>query len=199
VTTVVADRFEILFVCHANLCRSPMAELLARRAFDETFGVLGSVVTVASAGTRAYAGSAMHKGSATVLAAAGIDPGAFVARTVDASVLATADLVLTAGREHRAACAALAPGKVRRAFTLRQFTRLVDAVGPVPGLGHRTVPDRLHVLVDRVNATRHLVAPVAGELDDLPDPVNQPIEAFEECADEIRASLDRVLGVIASG
>lgn len=141
------DRFEILFVCHANLCRSPMAELLARRALDETFGVLGSVVAVSSAGTHAHSGSAMHKGSATVLAAAGVDPRGFVARTVDASVLSTADLVLTAGREHRAACVELVPGQVRRAFTLRQFTRLVDAVGPVPDLGHRTVPDRLHRLV----------------------------------------------------
>ena len=193
------DRFEILFVCYANLCRSPMAELLARQAFDETFGVLGSVVVASSAGTRAYAGSAMHKRSAAVLAAAGIDPGAFVSRTVDSSVLATADLVLTAAREQRAACAELAPGKVRHTFTLRQFTRLVDAVGSVPGLANRTVPDRLRVLVARVNATRHLVPPVAAELDDLPDPVNQPIEAFEECADEIRRSLDRVMRVIATG
>jgi protein-tyrosine phosphatase len=193
------DRFEILFVCHANLCRSPMAELLARRAFDETFGVLGSVVAVSSAGTRAYAGSAMHNGSAAVLAADGIDPAAFVTRTVNASVLSTADLVLTAGREHRAACAELVPGKVRRVFTLRQFTRLVDAAGPVPDIDDRTVPERLHLLIDRVNATRHLVPRVAAELDDLPDPVNKPIGAFAECAAEIRASLGRMLRVITAG
>lgn len=193
------DRFEILFVCYANLCRSPMAELLARQAFDETFGVLGSVVAVSSAGTRAYAGSAMHRGSAAVLAAAGIDPGAFVTRTVDVSILSTADLVLTAGREHRAACAELLPGVVRRAFTLRQFTRLVDAAGPVPDLSHRTVPDRLRLLLDRVDATRNLAPRVVAELDDLPDPVNKPIEAFEECADEIGRSLERVMRVIAFG
>jgi protein-tyrosine phosphatase len=194
-----ADSFHILFVCYANLCRSPMAELLARQAFDETFGVLGSVVVASSAGTRAYAGSAIHKRSASVLAAQGIDPSAFVSRTVDSSILTTADLVLTAARQQRAACAELAPAKVRQTFTLRQFTRLVDAAGPLPGLAERTVPDRLHALLSRVNATRHLVPPVAAELDDLPDPVNQPIEAFEVCADEIRGSLERVLRVIAAG
>ena len=192
------DRFEILFVCYANLCRSPMAELLARQAFDQTFGVLGSVVVTSSAGTRAYAGSAMHQNSAAVLAASGVDPSAFLSRTVDSSVLATADLVVTAAREHRAACAELAPGKVRRAFTLRQFTRLVDAVGTVPGLAEQTVPGRLHALLGRVDSTRHLVPPVAGALDDLPDPVSQPIEAFEECADEIRRSLNRMMRVIAA-
>jgi protein-tyrosine phosphatase len=176
-----------------------MAELLARQAFDATFGVLGSVVVASSAGTRAYAGSTMHRSSAAVLEAAGIDPAGFVSRTVDSSVLATADLVLTAGREQRAACAELAPAKVRQMFTLRQFTRLVDAVGFVPGLAHRTVPDRLHVLLARVNATRHLVPQVTAELDDLPDPINRPLEAFEKCADEIRRSLDRVIRVIATG
>jgi protein-tyrosine phosphatase len=193
------DHFEILFVCYANLCRSPMAELLARQAFDETFGVLGSVVVTSSAGTRAYAGSAMHKCAAAVLAAGGADPSAFATRTLDRSVLATADLVLTAAREQRAACAELAPAKVRQTFTLRQFTRLMDAVGSVPGVAERTVPDRLHALLGRVNATRHLVPPVVAGLDDLPDPMDRPIEAFEACAEEIRESLDRVMRVIAAG
>jgi protein-tyrosine phosphatase len=192
-----SDRFEVLFVCHANLCRSPLAERLTRRAFDETFGVLGSVVDVTSAGTNAYDGSAMHKGSATVLANCGIDPAGFVTRTVDSSVLATADLVLTAGREHRAACVSLAPAKVRQAFTLRQFTRMVSAVPAPPGLADLTVPDRMRALVEQVNANRHLVPPVPAEEDDLPDPVNKPIEAFEDCADEIRRSLASVMRVIA--
>src|SRR4051812_10333683 len=100
-----SDGFQILFVCHANLCRSPMAELMARRAFDETFGVLGSVVLTTSAGTNAFEGSGMHQGSATVLTRSGINPDGFVSRMVDSSVLAEADLVLAAAREHRAACA----------------------------------------------------------------------------------------------
>jgi len=191
------DSFHILFVCHANLCRSPLAERLARRAFDETFGVLGSVVETTSAGTHAYEGEAMHRGSATVLANEGIDPTGFVTRTVGPRVLADADLVLTAGREHRAACVTLAPGKVKQAFTLRQFTRMVSEIPAPAGLAERTVPDRMHALVEQVNANRHLVSPVPAEQDDLPDPVNQPIEAFEACAAEIRQSLAAVMRVIA--
>jgi protein-tyrosine phosphatase len=194
---VGSDRFCVLFVCHANLCRSPLAERLARRAFDETFGVLGSVVVTASAGTNAYEGAMMHNGSATVLADCGIDPTGFVSRIVDSSELAGADLVLTAERVHRAACVSLAPAKTRQVFTLRQFARMVSAVPPLAGLAEMTVPDRMTALVEQVNANRHLVPTAPSEEDDLPDPVNKPVEAFKECAAEIQRSLAAVVRVIA--
>jgi low molecular weight protein-tyrosine phosphatase len=191
------DRFEILFVCHANFCRSPMAELLAARAFGEAFGTAAADVVVSSAGTHAYAGSSLHDGSAAVLWECGIDARDFASRTVSPSILLNADLVLTAGREQRAACVTLAPATVRRTFTLRQFTRLAAGVPQAGGEVMASVPGRLRVLVDRVNAGRHLVANVPAEMDDLPDPVDQPIEAFRECAEEIWQSLGTIIGVIS--
>jgi protein-tyrosine phosphatase len=53
------------------------------------------------------------------------------------------------------------------------------------------------VLVDRVNAGRHLVPTVPAGMDDLPDPVDQPIEAFRQCAEEIWQSLGTIIGVIS--
>jgi protein-tyrosine phosphatase len=196
VTGVFGDRFEILFVCRANLCRSPLAERLARRAFDDAFGADAAGVVVSSAGTHAYGGSPMHRGSASVLVECGIDAGGFFSRTVNASVLGTADLVLAAGRDQRAACVTLAPGAVRRAFTLRQFARLVGAV-PAAGAFTGTVPARLRDLVEHVSANRHLVPAVAAEADDLPDPVSQPIEVFRDCARDIWKSVSAVVGVIS--
>ena len=188
------DRFEILFVCHANLCRSPLAERLARRAFDDAFGPAAAAVTTASAGTRAYAGSAMHRSSADVLAECGVDPGGFVSRTVTPGVLNDADLVLTATREQRSACLTLAPGAVRRTFTVRQFARFASAA---PGVGVGSVPERLRGLVDGVNATRHTAPAVAGDDDDLPDPVGQPIEAFRVCAEDVWRSLCTVVTAVS--
>jgi protein-tyrosine phosphatase len=190
------DRFEILFVCHANLCRSPLAERLARRAFDDAFGAAASAVVVSSAGTHAYGGAPMHRGSASVLAERGIDPGGFVSRTVGAAGLMAADLVLTAGRDQRAACVTLAPRAVRRTFTLLQFGRLVAAV-PAAGALTATVPGRLRGLVEQVAAKRHLVPTAPARADDLPDPVDQPIEAFRECAQEIWTSVRTVVTVIS--
>jgi protein-tyrosine phosphatase len=194
---VIEDWFGIVFVCHANLCRSPMAERLARRGLAEAFGAAASGVVVSSAGTHAYAGSPMHRRSAQVLAECGIDAVDFTTRTVSASVLADADLVLTAEREQRAACVKLAPGTVRRAFTLRQFARLAAAV-PASPARPETVPARLHDLVERVNANRHLVPVGPVELDDLADPVGQPIEAFWDCAREIWRSVGVLVEVIAA-
>jgi protein-tyrosine phosphatase len=42
------------------------------------------------------------------------------------------------------------------------------------------------------------VPPVPGEQDDLADPVNQPIEAFRVCAEEVWQSLRTVVGVISA-
>ncbi len=190
------DRFEILFVCHANICRSPIAERLTPRAFADAFGAAGAGVAASSAGTHAYAGSPMHGGSAAVLWECGIDARDFTSRTVNPSALLAADLVLTAGREQRAACVTLAPATVRRTFTLRQFTRLAAAAPAAGGQVPSSVPGRLRVLVDRVNAGRHLVPAVPSEMDDLPDPVDQPIEAFRKCAEEIWRSLGTIIGVI---
>jgi low molecular weight protein-tyrosine phosphatase len=198
VTKVVGNSFGILFVCHANLCRSPLAERLTRQAFGEVFGEGASQVAVSSAGTHAFVGSPMHKGSAQVLDECGIDAGGFASRQLNASILSGADLVITADREQRAACVTMAPGTVRRAFTLRQFTRFVAAVPPVPRLTQGPVPDRLRALVEQIGAVRHLVQPVTGSADDLPDPVRQPIEAFRDCAREIQHTLQSVAGVIAS-
>jgi protein-tyrosine phosphatase len=194
---VIEDWFGIVFVCHANLCRSPLAERLTQRGLAETFGAAASGVVVSSAGTHAYAGSPMHRGSAQVLAECGIDAGGFTSRTLSASVLADADLILTAEREQRAACVTLAPGTVRRAFTLRQFARLAAAVPPSPALPS-TVPARLHDLLERVNANRHLVPVGAAGLDDLADPVGRPVEAFWDCAREIWRSVGTIVEVIAA-
>jgi protein-tyrosine phosphatase len=184
-----------LFVCHANLCRSPLAERLTRHAFEEAFGA--GEVFISSAGTHAYEGSAMHPGSAAVLSERGVEAAGFTTRTLNAAIVATADLVLTAEREQRAACVKLAPGAVRRAFTVRQFARLAGAVPPAAERP-ATVPGRLHSLVEQVNAKRHLVSAAAPGADDLADPVGQPIEAFRECAREVWRSAGVIVGIIAA-
>jgi protein-tyrosine phosphatase len=194
---MLGDRFEIVFVCHANLCRSPMAEGLARRALDDAFGPTASTTVVSSAGTHAFAGSPMHQGSAQVLGECGIDATGFASRPLNSTILSNAGLVLTAAREQRAACVTMAPAANRRTFTLRQFIRYVEAVPHDDGLTTGTASDRLRALVEKVNSIRHLVQPVSATDDDLPDPVRQPVEAFRVCADELQRSLRTVVGVIA--
>ncbi|HEV2088106.1 MAG TPA: hypothetical protein VGR21_07325, partial [Cryptosporangiaceae bacterium] len=126
--SVTDDRFGILFVCTANLCRSPMAEHLARQRLSTA--APADRIVMGSGGTRADAGRSMHPHAAAVLSERGVDPAGFVSRPVSATGLLGASLVLTAAREHRAHCVTVAPGVVRRCFTLAQFVRLAESVDP---------------------------------------------------------------------
>jgi protein-tyrosine phosphatase len=116
--------FTLLFVCQANLCRSPMAERLARLRLARD-GATG--VEVMSAGTRALEGSPMHPVAMRVLAERGADPGEFTSRQVTEKVLDGADLVLTATRHQRAVCVSMVPEMVACTFTMRQFGRMLAA------------------------------------------------------------------------
>lgn len=193
---MTGQQFEILFVCHANLCRSPLAERLARKAFDDAFGAAGAQVVTSSAGTHAHEGTSMHSGSARVLSERGIDSGGFTSRRLNESILMSADLVLTAARSQRAACATMAPAITRRTFTVRQFTRFTTEAPQFAVSGDPT--QRLQSLLTQIASMRHLVPPVSADADDLPDPVGQPVEEFRFCADELWRTMRLVTDVITA-
>lgn len=196
---MTGDRFTVLFVCHANLCRSPMAERLARKSLVDAFSEAGTEVTVVSAGTHARAGMAMHPGTVRVLAERGADVAGFGSQRLTAESVAGADLILTATRAQRAACARLAPAAVSRAFTIHQFGRLVAVLPPLPPRpGPRGPALRMRTLLDQAQQARSgLQPPLVAEDDDLVDPVQRPIEAFRICATEVQGVLDAMMHVIS--
>ncbi len=87
----------ILLVCTGNTCRSPLAEVLLRRALAEA-GVADVAVT--SAGTGALGGEPASEGSTLVALENGLDLTAHRAQVVTREMLADTDLVLTMGRAH---------------------------------------------------------------------------------------------------
>ncbi|CAN5813932.1 low molecular weight protein-tyrosine-phosphatase [soil metagenome] len=117
----------ILFICTANICRSPTAEgvfrTLAQRAGLE------HAFTIASAGT-----SNVHVGeppSAPAIAAAarrGYDISGQRSRTVTKQDIARADLVLAMDRGHMADLRWMAPRD--KPELLQMFTKF----GPMPGI-----------------------------------------------------------------
>ena len=88
---------KILLVCTGNTCRSPLAEVLLRRALAEA-GADG--VEVASAGTGAFAGEPASEGSYLVALEHGLDLTAHRARIVTREMVAGTDLLLAMGRGH---------------------------------------------------------------------------------------------------
>ncbi|MDQ7908228.1 low molecular weight phosphatase family protein [Phytohabitans sp. ZYX-F-186] len=184
------DAFQTLFVCHANLCRSPMAERLAGVRAARAEGL-----AVASAGTHAQPGRRMHPYTEQVLAELGAAPDGFRSQPATAPLLAGSQLVLTATRRQRAHCVSLAPATVRRTFTLRQFARLAATVDR-DRLAGLPAAARARALVDEVAAARGTAQPVPPDDDDLLDPVGQPVESFRTCSRTVTAALDVVFGLI---
>ena len=85
----------ILTLCHGNICRSPLAEVLIEAAISADPLLAGRVV-VSSAGTSdEHAGEGMHANSATILGARGLRT-AHRARLFTPAVATTLDLVLAA-------------------------------------------------------------------------------------------------------
>ena len=111
----------ILIVCTGNICRSPLAEQLLR----ENLRSAGIDAVVTSAGTHAMTGSAMTPEAAALSTQYGASNTEHVARQLTEKLIADADLVLTATRDHRRDVVTLLPKATRYTFTLNQFARLV--------------------------------------------------------------------------
>jgi protein-tyrosine phosphatase len=187
-TTTDAPRerpFTVLFVCTANLCRSPLAENL----FRASLGRLGLDWEAASAGLRARDGLPMHPHAAEVLLERGVSTEGWASRRLSVSRIAAADLVLTAEVAHRQAVVTVAPAAVRYSFTLLQFSQLLS-LGPAeagPG-GQQAGPD----LIRYAELARSRPQNRDSHLLELSDPIGKPIEAFRATADRITEALREI-------
>jgi protein-tyrosine phosphatase len=121
----------ILLICTANQCRSPLAEVLLRRALTEADLADWSVL---SAGTWAEDGRVADSRTQAVAAEWDLDLSRHRARSVDGPMLADTDLVLCMERGQLEALRLEWPAQ---AATLRLFSELgglrYDVLDPVRG------------------------------------------------------------------
>ena len=126
----------VLFICTGNTCRSPMAELLARRKIAEKLGCTIDEldergVVVMSAGIAAMAGGRPSAEAVNVMTRAGLDLSAHVSQPLTRQLAQHADVILPMTRSHRTAIVAEWPDVAER-------TRLVctdggDVSDPIGG------------------------------------------------------------------
>jgi sulfate adenylyltransferase len=162
---------KVLFVCTANICRSPSAELLARAA-----GLPDVVFD--SAGTHAKGGQPISPEMVAVLPPE-LDTSEFRSHRLTTALLEEADLVVTMEAAHRTFVLDDHPGMRRKVFTLGQ---LAEALEQAPeGL------DRDGLLAD-LGSTRRNADPAL----DVPDPYRRGAEAASGCV----ARLDELLRTV---
>jgi protein-tyrosine phosphatase len=128
----MSDPYRVVFVCTGNICRSPMAEVMARAAFADAG--LGEKVSIESAGTGGWhTGEGMDPRAAAELEGLGLESGHSAqqvsARLLDADLLVALDSGHASSLRHSGA----APERVR---LLREFdpdAHGVDVADPYYG------------------------------------------------------------------
>lgn len=173
---------DILVLCTANVCRSPMAAALLTRRLCE----LGVTARVRSAGMLP-GGAPAHPEVVSVMTRYGIDLAAHRSRTADAAELAGASLVLAMARDHLRYAVVTEPGAWPRAFTLRELIRRGERIGPRP-------PDEpLASWLSRAHEGRERAALLGDSAqDDVPDPAGGPFRAYAGIAELLDRSAARL-------
>ncbi len=135
----------------------------------------------------------MDPAAATLLVEMGGDPRGALARRLTAALVEDADLVLGAAAEHREAAVRLSPlWALRRAFTLREFGRLLR---PEDAVGAREPAERAAALVSGAAARRGTDGNLADD-DDVADPYGAPIRVAREAAARIAEPVERIAAAV---
>jgi protein-tyrosine-phosphatase len=140
---VKPDSKTILFVCTANVCRSPMAEYLLRaRLGPETEW------TVGSAGLAAWGGSPASREAVSVMAEKGLDLGPHRSRPLTSDLVRGAGLIVVMTGAHQEDILRLYPEAKGRVYRLKSFglagrqANIDDPVG-LSTEGYRVVRDEI--------------------------------------------------------
>ncbi|MEJ7635971.1 hypothetical protein [Aeromicrobium sp.] len=168
-------RFAILGVCTANICRSPMIEVLLRAQLDR------DQFEVASAGVQGWNRQPMDAMAAMELMRLGHSATNFRSHAIDSYLVDSADLILTATRVHRSEVLAMNPRALRKTFTLMEFAALTALTALVDG-------DDPRALVAQA-ARQRSKAPAKV---DIGDPYRRSPEIHRKTADQIADAVQTI-------
>jgi protein-tyrosine phosphatase len=176
---------EILVLCTANVCRSPMAAALLT-------GALAGRDTAVSVRSAGVLGDGERRAPPAPLAAAamadrGLDISAHRSRQVGPDDLVAADLTLAMARVQLRHAVVLAPFSWPRSFTLKELVRRGEQIGPrPPGTGLAAWLARAH------EGRSHAALLWDSADDDVADPIGGPPRAYAQAAEVISDLVGRL-------
>ena len=188
-TTPFADR-------HIGLDADAVARMLETVGYQSLDALMAEAVPAAIR-TEALdlpEAASEQQAAAELRALAGDDHG-FVSRQLTVDLLADADLVLTATRQHRSEAVSRCPKVLRSAFTLRELHRLLvdadlDALPSDPA-------DRVRELVDLARRRRGFVPPAEPGEDDVADPYGGSPQEYAATTRQILPPVELLVDAIA--
>ena len=121
--------FNVLALCTANICRSPMMEMSLRR-----LTAADSDVTVASAGSRGSDGHPADPVTVAVAAEFGLDLSSHQSQPLTAEVIDGADLIVVAEMDHLLAVIDKCPQAFPKTFLLLELASVAGARLPEESL-----------------------------------------------------------------
>lgn len=176
----------ILFVCTANLARSPLAAELMQRGLTRHGG---KDLRVESAGTQVMAGSRLPSVVLDVAQDHGIDLSGHKPRQVHKDTLARADLVIAMTEAHRASLVRLAPGAIPRTFTLLELRRLTETTTA----GVLNNPAQMALAAHRARP----VTPPSSAPEDIDDPIGKSTRHLRRVTAQLHDLVDALSLLLA--
>lgn len=176
---------QILLVCTANICRSPMAEALLRHRLDQR----GLSIEIVSAGLLEE-GLPVSDGTLRALETRGIDVSAHQSRRLDADLVASAALVIGMERRHVQEAVLLARDAWPRSFTLKELVRRGESIGPRGDEPFESWLARVH----EGRSTADLLG--TAEEDDVADPYGLADRVHRRTAKELDDLVTRLASLL---
>ncbi|MFC5451449.1 low molecular weight protein arginine phosphatase [Paenibacillus aestuarii] len=186
----------ILFVCTGNTCRSPLAEGLLRMKVNKE----GLAVEVRSAGVSAVTGGPISRNSASILKQAGFEEQ-LQSLAIQPSEVNWADLILTMTVGHKRSVVGRFPDAIDKTFTLKEYVE--DDAVVLQAIEER---EKLVAELQLKMALAQAITPEERsrilELEyklpdyDISDPFGGPLTIYQQTADEIGESLDKLVAKI---
>ncbi|HLM94912.1 MAG TPA: hypothetical protein VK283_01280 [Acidimicrobiales bacterium] len=183
---------QVLFVCTANMCRSPMAAALFRRLSWVEGDDASEEVVVVSAGLLP-GGHASPPEVVTVMAEVGIDLSGHRSTQVSPEQVAGSDVVVGMARRHAREVVLLDATAFDRTFTLKELVRRGDLVG------RRQPAEELGAWLGRLHDGRQRSDLVGrSDDDDVSDPLGGPLTAYRTTARELGTLVDRAAALLGA-
>lgn len=187
---------KILTVCTGNVCRSPFAERYLQAELERL--ELGAF-EITSAGTGALAGHPMDRRAAEWLEHSGGSAEGFTARQLTEMHLVGVDFVFALTEWHRSTVVSMSPRMLKRAFTVREFARVLEAMsaedtgGLERGARPESVEARWKALPRIAARYRHVARGETPGGNDVVDPYRESSAVYEQMVNELLPSLARIV------